>query len=148
LLTNTKQYLHTLTLRNYYELEREPNPENREYVQYNKDKDIVEIKQRPKTQDELDFEAKQKKIEEIRKLYSLNDELKILRKAIATLVEKDIIKDEGFEKYNNDINAIVRVKVKPINYYDLGQELDAHHREYIQYNKDIDNIVNKDRQSL
>ena len=92
----------------WYEIEREPDYDNREYLEYNVVDDIIEIKQRPKTQDEIDVEDETTKKEGIRMLYKEMEEFGVLRKTLKKIRDGVTGVDfTEFDKYNQDVEDIL-----------------------------------------
>ncbi len=90
----------------WYEIPREPDLANREYLEYDGVKNIIEIKQRPKTSAEVDLEDELAKKEAIRASYSPSEEYKVLRQTIKKIIDGDTDFTE-FEKYNQDVEDIL-----------------------------------------
>ncbi len=88
----------------WYEILREPDLENREYLEYSAVKDLIEIKQRPKTQNEIDAENATIKKEEIGKLFTPRNEFRILRETLKKI--RDGVTGVDFTEFDNYNQAV------------------------------------------
>jgi len=83
----------------WYEIEREPNKKEREYLEYNSELDVIEIKQREKTSEELTKKIEDEKHRQLSEQYSINEIIDLQDMAIRALADGETQLPEEYLTY-------------------------------------------------